>query len=125
YNGAFAGSRAGYLTARGLSSTFFPFVSTHSAFEVTAIVRSGAAGLRRGHAILAPRRLKRIDSLVQASRETIVLLYGVTAMLLVATGVEAFWSAARWLPPTVKYTSAWICWAAVLSYFWFQGRRAS
>jgi len=62
---------------------------------------------------------------VQASRETIVLLYGVTAMLLVAAGVEAFWSSARWLPPTVKYTSAWICWAAVLSYFWFQGRRAS
>jgi len=125
YNGAFAGSLAGYLTARGLSSTFFPFVSTHSAFELTAIILSGAAGLRIGHAILAPRRLKRIDSLVQASRETIVLLYGVTAMLLVAAGVEAFWSSARWLPPTVKYTSAWICWAAVLSYFWFQGRRAS
>ena len=125
YNGAFAGSLAGYLAARGLSSTFFPFVSTHSAFELTAIVLSGAAGLRIGHAVLAPRRLKRIDSLVQASRESIILLYGVTAMLLVAAAIEAFWSSAKWLPAMAKYTSAWICWAAVLGYFLLQGRRAS
>jgi len=124
YNGAFAGALAGYLTARGLSSTFFPFVSTHSAFELTAIVLSGAAGLRIGHALLAPRRLKRIDALVGAAREAVVLLYGVTAMLLVAAAVEAFWSSARWLPPAVKYTSAMICWTAVLGYFLFQGRRA-
>ncbi len=124
YNGAFAGAIAGYLTARGLSSTFFPFVSTHSAFELTAIVISGAAGLRIGHAVLAPRRLSRIDSLVQASREAIVLLYGVAAMLLVAAVIEAFWSSAKWLPAGVKYTSAWICWCGVLSYFLVQGRRA-
>ena len=54
YNGAFSGALAGYLTARGLSSTFYPFISTHSAFELTAIVLSGAAGLRIGHALLAP-----------------------------------------------------------------------
>jgi len=124
YNGAFAGALAGYLAARGLSSTFFPFVSTHSAFELTAIVLSGAAGLRIGHAILAPRRLRRIDSLVQASREAILLLYGVIAMLLVAAGVEAFWSSAKWLPASVKYTSAAICWLAVLGYLRFQGPHA-
>ena len=37
YNGSFAGALAGYLTERGLSSTFYSFVATHSAFEVTAI----------------------------------------------------------------------------------------
>lgn len=124
YNGAFAGAIGGYLTARGLSSTFFPFVATHSAFELTAIVLSGAAGLRIGHAILAPRRLGRIDSLVQASRDAILLIYGVTAMLLIAAGIEAFWSSATWLPSAAKYTSAWICWTAVLGYFLLQGRRA-
>jgi uncharacterized membrane protein SpoIIM required for sporulation len=125
YNGAFSGALAGYLTARGLSSTFFPFVSTHSAFELTAIILSGAAGLRIGHALVAPRRLSRIESLVEAARETVVLLYGITAMLLIAAGIEAFWSSARWLPATIKYTSAAICWTAVLDYFLRQGRRAS
>ena len=45
YNGAFGGAVAGYLTERGLSSTFYSFVATHAAFELTAIVLSGAAGL--------------------------------------------------------------------------------
>jgi len=124
YNGAFSGAIAGYLTARGLSSTFYPFISTHSAFELTAIVLSGAAGLRIGHALLAPGRLGRIQSLVAASRDAIVVIYGVTGMLLVAAAVEAFWSSASWLPSLVKYGVAAACWTAVLGYFAFQGRRA-
>src|SRR5207244_4694056 len=57
YNGAYSGALAGYLTERGLSATFYSFIATHSAFELTAIVLSGAAGLRIGHALLAPGRL--------------------------------------------------------------------
>ena len=124
YNGAFGGAIAGYLTERGLATTFYSFVATHSAFELTAIVLSGAAGLRIGHALLAPGRLTRGQSLVQATRETTVLLYGVTAMLVIAAAIEAFWSSATWLPPGVKYSSAAICWLAVLGYFTLQGRRA-
>ena len=65
YNGAFGGALAGYLTERGLSSTFFSFVATHSAFELTAIVLSGAAGLRLGHALLAPGPPTRRQALVR------------------------------------------------------------
>lgn len=123
YNGAFGGAVAGYLVARGLSSTFFSFVATHSAFEITAIVLSGAAGLKIGSALIWPGRRTRLQSLVTASRDSATLLYGVIAMLLVAAGVEAFWSSASWLPPYVKYSVAAMCWAAVIGYFTFQGRR--
>ena len=123
YNGAFSGALAGYLTERGQSSTFYSFVATHSAFELTAIVLSGAAGLRIGHALLAPGRLTRRQSLVLATGDSAVLLYGVTALLLVAAAVEAFWSSARWLPPAAKYSTAAICWAAVLGYLTVQGRQ--
>lgn len=124
YNGAFSGAVAGYLTSRGFSSTFYPFIATHSAFELTAIVLSGAAGMRIGHALLAPGRLTRIQSLTTASRDAIVLVYGVTGMLFVAAVVEAFWSSARWLPAQVKYGVAAACWIGVLGYFAWQGRRA-
>ena len=124
YNGAFAGALAGYLTERGLSSTFYAFVVTHSAFELTAIVLAGAAGLRIGHALIAPGRWTRLQSLVQATQDTAVLLYGLTAMLFIAAGVEAFWSSATWLPPSAKYGVAAICWTAVLAYFAFPGRHA-
>jgi uncharacterized membrane protein SpoIIM required for sporulation len=124
YNGAFAGALAGYLTERGLSATFYAFVVTHSAFELTAIVLSGAAGLRIGHALLAPGRLRRAQALVLATQDSAVLLYGVTAMLILAAAVEAFWSSAGWLPPAIKYAVAALCWTVVFGYLSLQGRRA-
>jgi uncharacterized membrane protein SpoIIM required for sporulation len=124
YNGCFGGVVAGYLIARGLSGTFFPFVATHSAFELTAIVLSGAAGLRLGRALLAPGRLSRTQALVHAGRQAIVIVYGVIAMLLIAAAVEAFWSSSVWLPPAAKYIAAAVCWSAVLSYLLRQGRHA-
>jgi uncharacterized membrane protein SpoIIM required for sporulation len=124
FNGAYGGAIGGYLVERGLSSTFFSFVVTHAAFELTAIVLSGAAGLRIGYAVLAPRRQTRVQALVTASRESIVIVYGVTLMLLIAAAIEAFWSSASWLPLPLKYGVAAVCWLVVLAYFLFQGRRA-
>jgi uncharacterized membrane protein SpoIIM required for sporulation len=124
YNGAFGGALAGFLTARGLSSTFYSFVATHAAFELTAIVLTGAAGLRIGHALLSPGRVTRLHALVNATRSSIALVYGATAMLCVAAVIEAFWSSASWLAPAIKYGVAAACWTAVFGYFVFQGRRA-
>jgi len=124
YNGVFSGALAGYLTERGLSSTFFSFVVTHSAFELTAAVLSGAAGLRIGHTLLAPGRFTRRHALVLATRDAAVIIYGVVGMLLVAAAIEAFWSSAPWVPHAVKYAVAAACWVSVLGYLTLQGRRA-
>ena len=86
---------------------------------------SGAAGLRLGHALLGPGRRTRLQSLVHAARQAVVLVYGFTAMLMVAAAVEAFWSSASWLPHPLKYGVATVCWIAVLAYLSLQGRRAS
>jgi uncharacterized membrane protein SpoIIM required for sporulation len=125
FNGAFMGAIAGYLTERGLSETFYSFVVTHGAFELTAIVLSGAAGLRIGHALVAPGARTRRNALVRAARESIVIVYGVTGLLLIAAAVEAFWSSARWIPLPLKYSVAACCWIVVLGYLWRQGRHAS
>jgi uncharacterized membrane protein SpoIIM required for sporulation len=124
YNGAFAGAIGGYLVARGMGTTFLSFVVTHSAFELTAIVLSGAAGLRMGHAIIAPGRRSRVDALALATRESVVVLYGATLMLIVAAATEAFWSSAQWIPHGLKYGVAAICWAAVVGYLFKRGRDA-
>ena len=125
FNGALIGAVAGYLTERGLYVTFFPFVATHSAFELTAIVLSGAAGLKIGHALIAPGRRSRAQALVKASKEAVVIVYGVTALLLIAAAIEAFWSSAQWLPAVAKFSVAAVCWIAVLGYLTLQGRRAT
>jgi len=123
FNGAFSGALAGYLTARGLSGTFYPFIATHSAFELTAIVLSGAAGLRLGHSLLAPGRASRLQSLRAAARECVVLIYGTAGMLLIAAAFEAFWSSAQWLDWRIKLAVASVCWISVMTYFVRQGRR--
>lgn len=123
-NGVFFGALAGYLTERGLSATFYSFVVTHAAFELTAIVLAGAAGLRIGHSLLMPGRLARKQALVVAARESVVIIYGVAIMLLVAAAIEAFWSSAVWVPPIMKYSVAAGCWIAVIAYLTLQGRHA-
>lgn len=122
FNGAAAGSVAGYLTARGHGEAFYSFVVTHGAFELTAIVIAGAAGLRLGHALLAPGRRTRLEALKLAASEAAVLVYGTIAMLLIAAGVEAFWSSARWVSPAVKYGVGAACWVLVIAYLAAQGR---
>jgi uncharacterized membrane protein SpoIIM required for sporulation len=122
YNGALIGAVAGYLTAQGLGHNFWPFVATHSSFELTAIVIAGAAGLMLGQALLAPGRLSRGHALRRAAAEAAVLIGGAVVLLLVAAAVEAFWSSAKWLPLPLKLGVAALCWAGVLLYLARSGR---
>lgn len=122
YNGALIGSVAGYLAWRGHGENFFSFVVTHGAFELTGIVLAGAAGLVLGQALLAPGRHGRIAALELAAKRAVVIVYGMTAMFVVAAAIEAFWSSARWVPPAVKYGVGAACWIGVVCYFVFQGR---
>jgi uncharacterized membrane protein SpoIIM required for sporulation len=113
FNGFYGGAAAGYLTSVGLGHNFYPFVVTHSALELTAIVLSGAAGLRVGASLIAPGRRRRIDALRNAAGEVVTLLYAVVAMLVVAAALEAFWSSARWIEPVAKYVAGAGAWCLV------------
>jgi uncharacterized membrane protein SpoIIM required for sporulation len=116
-NGAFGGGIAGYVASLGYGGTFFPFVATHSAFELTAIVLCGAGGLRIGQSMLLPGRLTRVASLELAARQTSLIVFGAAVMLVIAAAIEAFWSSAPWVTPTAKYVCAGFCWTLVLSFF--------
>jgi uncharacterized membrane protein SpoIIM required for sporulation len=116
-NGIFGGGIAGYVASLGYGSTFFPFVATHSAFELTAIVLCGAAGLRIGQSVLLPGRRTRVAALELAARETSLIVFGAAIMLVVAAAVEAFWSSAPWVTPTAKFACAGFCWILVLCFF--------
>lgn len=122
FNGVQIGAVGGYLIASGHGQNFCSFVVTHGAFELTAIVLAGAAGLRLGYALIAPGRHTRLEALRLAARHAIVVVYGVIGLLLIAAAVEAFWSSARWVTPAVKYGAGAACWALVLAYLGWQGR---
>jgi uncharacterized membrane protein SpoIIM required for sporulation len=137
FNGTIIGAIAGYLTSAGhgepfwsfvLTSAghgepFWSFVSGHSAMELTAIVLSGAAGLKLGSALIAPGNQTRKSALVEAAKPAIRIMYGAALMFLVAAFIEGFWSPLKIFSPQVKYTVGIVLWALVLAYFFLGGRR--
>ena len=121
YNGLAIGAVTGYVRQMGFGPQFFPFAIGHGAFELTAIVLAGAAGLRLGLALLAPGSLSRGRSLLLAGRTAIRILYGAAGMLVIAAFLEAFWSPMP-QPAATKYGIGAILWLSVFVYLTFAGR---
>lgn len=125
FNGLYFGAVATHLTNAGFSSTFWPFVSGHSAFELTAIVIFGGAGLMIGMAGLAPGRKSRWHAIRDRAMDSMPLVYGGTAMLVGAAFVEAFWSSTTWPPIGLKTGVGLALWVLTLIYFGLMGRGES
>ncbi|WP_133477861.1 stage II sporulation protein M [Cognatilysobacter segetis] len=121
-NGLVIGGVAGHLQAVGHGDPFWRFVCGHSAFELTAVVIAGGAGLQIGLRLLAPGQRRRIDALVEGGRRGALLCAGVFVMLVLAAFVEAFWSSIGWMPATVKYSVAAVLWTLVGLWLWRGGR---
>lgn len=121
FNGVFIGAVAGHLTRIGYHDTFWPFVSGHGSFELTAIVICGASGLILGHALIAPRQLTRLQALKQRALEALQLVMGAALMLLLAAFIEAFWSSGN-VSIMLKYSVAGLLWLLVALYLGLAGR---
>ena len=122
YNGWLFGIVSAHMITLGYANkTFFPFVITHAAFEITAILFSGACGLALARGLFVPGRQRRGDAVRALVQRFFPILVAVVLLFFLAALVEAFWSAI-WLPPAVKYTSGALCWALVIAYFTLAGR---
>lgn len=121
-NGIFIGSIITYLCIAGYSSTVLPFVVGHGAFELTAIVIAGAAGLRMAKGVFIPGVYARKTSIKIASKEAFILCGGFFTMFILAAFIEAFWSPSDFFPNSIKYSIGLLLWIAVFYYFLFVGR---
>lgn len=119
YNGIYIGAIAGRLTHVGYEETFYPFVIGHGAFELTAIVFAGAAGLKIGAALISPGNYSRLHALKISAKEAVIIMYGSTAMLLIAAFLEAFWSSSSSLPISVKLSVGTLFWLIVIWFCFF------
>ncbi len=122
YNGLQLGAVAGHIVQVGYTQTFYSFVVGHGAFELTAIVYAGAAGLRLGMALIAPGSYRRLDALKWAAQDAILIVYGAIFMLLIAAFLEAFWSSSGSISPLVKYAVGAFFWIFVIGYSCSRGR---
>lgn len=121
FNGLMIGAAAGHLTQMGFIDTFWGFVLGHGSFELTAIVLSGAAGLKLAAALIKPGRKARVRALIDNGKIAVQIMYGAATMFIIAAFLEAFWSSTV-MPVMIKYIVAAILWSLVIMYFWFLGK---
>jgi len=121
YNGLTIGAVGGLVTAAGHGRNLLTFTCTHGAFELTAIVISGTAGMVMGYALVDTRGRTRFGSLRAHARDIVYLVVGAALMLLVAAGIEGFWSPSG-LPAHVKWGAAIVAYLLVISYLTLAGR---
>ena len=122
FNGLTIGGVAGHLTQLGFTETFWPFVSGHGSFELTAICISGAAGLRLAQPLIAPGQYSRLEAFKIAGKDSVQLAMGAGLMFFIAAFIEAFWSPSTLVMNEVKYSVAAVLWLLVIAYLLYAGR---
>ena len=128
FNGLFLGAIFGHMLMSPQSANFTEFVIAHGPFELTAIVLSGAAGLRLGWAILDTRGRSRMAALRHSAAEALEIAGLATVLFFLAAFIEGFVSPSR-LPYEAKAAVALLSAALLLAYlmapFLFGGRPRS
>ena len=121
YNGLHIGAVAGLASAYGLGDELTSFVLAHGGIELTVIFIAGGAGLRMGHALLAPGLHSRRVALTLAAQRAIRILFGCVPLLVVAGLFEGFISPSA-LPPFVKLAVGASATLLLYAYFLTVGR---
>lgn len=124
YNGLVIGTVFGYLFSVGLGGNLLEFTSGHSAWELTGICVSGAAGLRMGWALVATNGRTRLQSLREAGPALYRLVLGTAVLFLVAAVIEGFWSAGP-IPRAGKMAFGLVQIVIVASWLALGGRRTN
>src|SRR5262249_7570552 len=120
-NGIIIGVIVGHLARTGYAENIFSFVSSHSPWELTAIVISGAAGLQMGYAMVSTGGRTRLGNLQAHGLELLRQVAGAAAFLCVAAMLEGWYSPSS-IPVEVKYVTGGIGWVVVFSIIAFAGR---
>jgi uncharacterized membrane protein SpoIIM required for sporulation len=121
YNGLMMGAVAGLITAAGHGKNLLTFTCGHGAFELTAIVISGAAGMVMGYALVDTRGRTRFGSLRAKGKDLAHIVLGAALMLVIAALLEGFWSPSS-VPAPIKWTAAGLFYALVALYLALAGR---
>jgi uncharacterized membrane protein SpoIIM required for sporulation len=121
YNGLIIGTVIGYVSASGHGANILTFICGHGPFELTAIVISGAAGLKMGYALVKTNGQTRLGSLKAHAKELAELIMGAALMLLIAALIEGFWSPSS-IPAPIKWAFSGVVSVGLIAYFAFAGR---
>lgn len=89
-NGIMLGVFQWWFKAKGLLFTTFLAIWIHGAFEISAIVISGAAGLTVGNGLIFPKSYSRVQSLIFSAKRGMVIMLSLIPFFIMAGALESF-----------------------------------
>jgi uncharacterized membrane protein SpoIIM required for sporulation len=122
YEAIVLGTVFGHMATTPYAANFFTFVTAHSSFELTAIVLSGAAGLRMGWGLIDTQGQSRLASLRREAANSLPAVGAAVVLFVLAALVEGYISASSmpyWSKAAVAVVSALL----IITYLTLGGRR--
>lgn len=89
-NGIMLGTFQWWFKMKGLLFTTFLTIWIHGAFEISAIVIAGAAGLTVGNGIIFPGSYTRVQSLIFAAKRGLIIMLSLIPFFIMAGALESF-----------------------------------
>lgn len=118
HNGIMLGSFQWWFKGKGLLLTSFLTVWIHGAFEISAIVIAGGAGLTVGNGFFFPGSHSRLQSLVFAARRGLVIMFSLVPFFIVAGFLESFVTRYyREMPDPLKWAIILFSFALIFFYY--------
>ena len=89
-NGIMLGAFQWWFYGKGILLTSFLAVWIHGAFEISAIVIAGAAGITLGNGLLFPQSYSRLQSLIFSAKQGFTILMSLVPVFIIAGTLESF-----------------------------------
>ena len=112
----------GHMATTPQAGNFYTFVTAHGPFELTAIVFSGAAGLRLGSGLVFTEGQSRLASLRREGAKSLPIAGVSVILFFLAAMIEGFVSASP-LPYGIKASIAALSAAGLAAYVFLPGRK--
>lgn len=90
YNGVMLGAFQYFFHAKGLLITSFLGIWIHGAFEISAIVLAGGAGITAGNGLLFPGSYSRLQSLQLSTKRGLKIMMSLVPFIIAAGFLESY-----------------------------------
>ena len=90
YNGVMLGAFQYFFHIKGLLITSFLGIWIHGAFEISAIVLAGGAGITAGNGLLFPKSYSRMQSLQLSTKRGLKIMLSLVPFIIAAGFLESF-----------------------------------
>lgn len=119
-NGVMLGAFQYFFQTKGLLITSFLGIWIHGAFEISAIVLAGGAGITAGNGLLFPKSYTRLQSLQLSTKRGLKIMLSLVPFIIAAGFLESYVTANyQVLPDWSKWTLIMLSFAIILFFYVF------